>query len=195
MVRTAVETLAPTGVTGRGLVTSIYSATAWATKAATRTYRAMDLETIVVAGTVTTKKGASATDRVMIFMKATNCIPRSAYGCSMERETRATDTQASQRTGSRLASGYSMVKATQSAEQGTTQGTDCSLWLRREKEEQNTKDQKDQKDDSKDGRDPGAHGPGSCFYLPPWSALFSGSALAGGAHHLGPWLFACELLR
>jgi len=90
-VRTAVETLAVTGVTGRGLVTIVCSATARATKAATRTYRAIDSETSMVAAAVTTKEGASATGRVMDIMKATNGIPRSAYGCSKERETRATD--------------------------------------------------------------------------------------------------------
>jgi len=79
---------------------------------------------------VTTRKGASATDRVMVIMKATNGIPRSACGCSMERETRATDTKAFQRTGPRLASGYSMVKATRATDVVTSQGTACSLGLR-----------------------------------------------------------------
>ena len=102
MVRTTVERLAATGVTGRGLVTIICSATASATKAATRTNSAMDLETSMVAAAVTTKEGASATDRVKVIIKATNGIPRSAYGCSIERETRATDTEAIQRTGPRV---------------------------------------------------------------------------------------------
>ena len=43
MVRTTVEALAATGVTGRGLVTIICGAMARATKAATRTYRANGL--------------------------------------------------------------------------------------------------------------------------------------------------------
>ena len=99
MVRTMVERLAATGATCRGLVTIICSTTASATKAATRTYSAMDLETSMVAATVTTKEGASATDRVMVIMKATHGIACSACGCSTERETRATDTEAFQRTG------------------------------------------------------------------------------------------------
>jgi len=78
MVRTTVETSAATEVTGRGLVTIICIATASATKAATRTYRAMALETSMVAAAVTTKEGASATDRVMVIMKATNGLSRSA---------------------------------------------------------------------------------------------------------------------
>jgi len=113
------------------------------TKAATRTYSAMDLETSMVAAAVTTKEGASVTDMVMVIMKATNGIPCSAYGCSIERETRATDTEAIQRTGPRLASGYSMVTATRATDVVTTQGTDCSLGLRGIRKEKKGKDRKE----------------------------------------------------
>jgi len=103
----------------------------------------MDLETSMVAAAVTTKEGASATDRVMVIMKAANGIPLSAHGCSMEREARATDTKATQRTGPRLASGYSMVQATRATDVVTTQGADCSLGLRGEaKQEQEMQESK-----------------------------------------------------
>ena len=97
----------------------------------------------MVAAAVTTKEGASATDRVRAIIKATNGLPRSAYGCSIERETRATDTEAIQRTGPRLASGYSMGTATRATDVVTTQGADCSLGLRGERKEKKRKEKKE----------------------------------------------------
>ena len=76
-----------------------------------------------------------------------------------------------------------MEKATRATDAVTFQGTDCSLGLREEIIN----------DESEDGKDPGAQVQSSCFNLPPGSTLFSGSALAGGAHHLVPWLSTCEL--
>ena len=66
IVTTAVGILAASRVTDRALVTIICSATARVVKAATRTYRDMHLETLMVDAAVMTKADASATNRVWL---------------------------------------------------------------------------------------------------------------------------------